>query len=53
MADPHRQTAEYGRAILASPAGAVPSVQAVVAATALQRLTWLAHTLSFVANESD
>ena len=48
-----RPTAAYSRAILASPAGTVPSVQAVVAAAALQRLTRLAHTLSFVENESD
>ena len=48
-----RQTAEYGRAILASAAGAVPSVQAVVAAAALQRLTQLARNLSFVENESE
>ncbi len=48
-----RPTAAYSRAILASPAGAVPSVQAVVSAAALQRLTRLAHTLSFVESESD
>ena len=53
MADPDRQTPEYSQAILPSPAGTVPSVQAVVAAAALQRLTRLAHTLSFVENESD
>ncbi len=48
-----RQTAEYGRAILVSAAGDVPSVQAVVVAAALQRLTPLAHDLSFLSNKSD
>ena len=48
-----RPTAEYSWAILASPAGAVPSVQAEVAAAALQRLTRLARNLSFLSNKSD
>ncbi len=48
-----RPTPEYSRAILASAAGAVPSVQEVVVTAALQRLTRLSHNLSFVENESD
>ena len=48
-----RPTAEYGWAIMASAAGTVESVQAVVAAAALQRLTRLARELSLPINKSD
>ena len=47
-----RPTAAYGRAILDSAAGAVPSVQAVVAAAALQRLTRSVRELPLAVNES-
>ena len=53
VARPVEDPAAYGRAILDSAAGAVPSVQAVVAAAALQRLTQLARNLSFLSNKSD
>ena len=49
---PVEDPAAYGRAILDSAAGAVPSVQAVVAAAALQRLTRSVRELPLAVNES-
>ena len=47
-----RPTAAYGRAILDSAAGAVTSVQVVVAAAALQRLTRSVRELPLAVNEN-